>query len=289
MTLSELLRVGPGPVDLSSIDPAGTPGLPDAKAVRKHPKIWAREELVRIGERLAGYQEMMFASGKAADSKRRVLLVLQAMDCGGKDGTVKHVAGHLNPLGLHIRAFGKPTPEELGHHFLWRIRRALPAAGYFGIFNRSHYEDVLVARVHSLVPEEVWQGRYDEINAFERQLVEDGVTLVKVMLHISYDEQAARLADRLADPTKFWKYNPGDIDERARWADYQAAYADALTRCAGWYVVPANRKWYRDWAISTLLLERMGQLDLSYPPAGFDPQAEQQRLKATVQIDVKPR
>ncbi|MGC5019895.1 PPK2 family polyphosphate kinase [Micromonospora sp. DT47] len=217
--------------------------------------------------------------GRAA----RVLLVLQAMDCGGKDGTVKRVAGAMNPLGLHIRSFGPPTVEELRHDFLWRIRRALPPPGYVGIFNRSHYEDVLVVRVGSLVPEATWRARYDEINAFERELTDADVTLVKVMLHISHEEQGERLMERLTDPTKYWKYNPGDIDARARWDDYQAAYAEALGRCgaeaAPWFVVPADRKWYRDWAVAHLLRETFGGLDLGYPPAGFDVEQERQRLR----------
>jgi PPK2 family polyphosphate:nucleotide phosphotransferase len=212
-----------------------------------------------------------------------VLLVLQAMDCGGKDGTIKRVAGAMNPLGLHIRSFGPPSPEELRHDFLWRMRRALPPPGYVGIFNRSHYEDVLVARVESLVPEQTWRARYDEINAFERELVDGRVTLVKVMLHISRAEQGARLRERLTDPHKYWKYNPGDIDARARWDDYQAAYAEALSRCdtdaAPWFVVPADRKWYRDWAVAHLLWETFDGLELGYPAAGFDVARERARLR----------
>ncbi|MFG1889609.1 PPK2 family polyphosphate kinase [Micromonospora sp. NPDC049051] len=213
---------------------------------------------------------------------RRVLLVLQAMDCGGKDGTIKRVAGAMNPLGLHVRSFGPPTPEELRHDFLWRIRRALPPPGYVGVFNRSHYEDVLVARVESLVPESIWRARYDEINAFEREQVDAGVALVKVFLHISYAEQGRRLLERLDEPRKHWKYDPSDVDARARWDDYQAAYAEALSRCgtdaAPWYVVPADRKWYRDWAVAHLLRETFDTLDLGYPPAGFDVRRERERL-----------
>jgi PPK2 family polyphosphate:nucleotide phosphotransferase len=286
-TLRNSLRVGPGPVDLAGIDPRSTPGLPDIRAVRQDAKRWARAELAEIGAELAVHQEMLYAAAKAGapDERRRVLLVLQAMDCGGKDGVTKRVAGMMNPLGLHIVAFGKPTEEEAAHDFLWRIRQALPDPGYLGVFNRSHYEDVLAVRVHGLVPASTWQARYDEINRFERELVDDGVRLVKVMLHISRDEQRQRLLDRLGDPTKYWKYNPGDIDERARWAGYQAAYADALGRCgtdqAPWYVVPADRKWYRDWAVATLLLEELRDMDLAYPPPDFDPAAEQTRLAAT--------
>jgi PPK2 family polyphosphate:nucleotide phosphotransferase len=278
MKLRGALRIPPGgPVDLSAIDPAGTPGMP-----HKADKHWADDRLVEIGAELADHQERLYAGGKAGGSRRRLLLVLQAMDCGGKDGTVRKVAGVMNPQGLHIIAFGKPTEEELRHDFLWRIRKALPAPGYVGVFNRSHYEDVLVVRVHGLVPHEVWAGRYDEINRFERELADDGTTIVKVMLHISYEEQRRRLLARLDDPTKLWKYSPGDLDERKLWPAYQEAYADALRRCstsyAPWYVVPADRKWYRDWAVATLLHETLVGLGLQYPPAGFDVAAERRRL-----------
>lgn len=281
--VSELLRVGSG-VDLASIDPAGTPGLPDRRRVRRDPKGWARAELAALGAELARRQEMLFASAKCDPAdRRRVLLVMQAMDCGGKDGTVKRVAGTMNPQGLRITAFGPPTAEEREHDFLWRIRRALPLPGYLGIFNRSHYEDVLVARVRELVPPRVWKGRYEKINGFERELADSGFTLVKVMLHISYEEQRRRLLERLRDPTKYWKYDPDDVDNRAYWPAYQSAYQDAMRRCgtdhAPWHVVPADRKWYRDWAVAHLILEALGGLDLSYPPPGFDPQTERKRLE----------
>ncbi|MGN9776038.1 PPK2 family polyphosphate kinase [Micromonospora sp. H33] len=309
--MRELLRVDSG--DLGSIDPGSTPGLPGRAVTTKDRKGWARAQVRLLGDELGRQQEMLFATAKvragaagateavadtsagAADAAEagaattagatgapRVLLVLQAMDCGGKDGTVKRVAGAMNPLGLHIRSFGAPTAEELRHDFLWRIRRALPPPGYVGVFNRSHYEDVLVARVESLVPEVTWQARYDEINAFERELVDGGVALVKVLLHISYAEQGRRLLERLDDPRKHWKYDPSDIDARARWDDYQAAYAEALNRCgtdaAPWYVVPADRKWYRDWAVAHLLRETFDTLALGYPPAGFDVRRERERL-----------
>jgi PPK2 family polyphosphate:nucleotide phosphotransferase len=245
-SLRDLLRVGPT-VDLTEIDPRSTPGLPGREVTGRKAKSWAREQLTTIGADLARHQEMLYADAKAGGGHRRLLLVLQAMDCGGKDGTIKKVARAMNPLGLHIVAFGPPTEQELKHDFLWRIRRALPPPGYVGMFNRSHYEDVLVARVESLVPERTWRSRYWQINGFERELVNSGFALVKVMLHISYEEQRERLLERLTDPTKHWKYDPGDVDARARWADYQAAYADALSRCgtehAPWHVVPADRKW----------------------------------------------
>jgi len=278
--MRELLRVPAGDTfDLSSVDARATPGLPDPE----DPRRWARDQLADIGTDLAGYQEKLYAAAKRGDDPRRVLLILQAMDCGGKDGTVRKVVGMVDPAGVSIVSFGVPTPEERRHHYLWRIRRALPAPGYLGVFNRSHYEDVLVVRVHDLVPGKVWRRRYDQINDFERGLADDNLTIVKVMLHISPDEQRKRLRDRLDDPTKFWKYNPGDLDERKLWPAYQAAYGDALGRCstdaAPWYVVPADRKWYRDWAVATLLRETLHDLDPRYPPADFDVKAEKRRLK----------
>lgn len=281
--VSGLLQVGSG-VDLGAIDPGGTPGLPDRKDVRRDPKGWARAELVMVGQELARQQEMLFANAKVNPAdQRRVLLVLQAMDCGGKDGTVKKVAGTMNPEGLRITAFGPPTAEERQHDFLWRIRRALPLPGYLGIFNRSHYEEVLVVRVRELAPARVWKPRYEKINDFERELVDSGFSLVKVMLHISYEEQRRRLLERLRDPTKYWKYNPDDVDNRAYWPAYQQAYQDAIERCgtdhAPWHVVPADRKWYRDWAVAHLILDALKRLDLSYPAADFDPRAETKRLE----------
>jgi PPK2 family polyphosphate:nucleotide phosphotransferase len=280
--LAQALRVAPGTTPgLAGIDPAATPCLPPG-APGKHRKAWARKQLTAIGGDLASLQERLYATAKAGAGSARVLLVLQAMDCGGKDGTTRRVAGQMNPQGMHIVGFGKPSPEELAHDFLWRIRRALPPPGYVGVFNRSHYEDVLVARVHELVDEATWRARYEQINAFERELVEGGTTLIKVMLHISFAEQTERLAQRLEDPTKHWKYNPGDIDERTRWARYQQAYEDALRECstgsAPWHVVPADRKWYRDWAVATLLRRAMTGMGLSYPPGDFDVATERERL-----------
>ncbi|HKD97805.1 MAG TPA: polyphosphate kinase 2 family protein [Micromonosporaceae bacterium] len=280
MSLRDVLRVDPGArVDLASIDPDGTPGLPRRNKVDKQ---WGRAQLDVLGLELASLQERLFATAKVAGSQRRVLLVLQAMDCGGKDGTVRKVAGTMNPQGLTVVGFGKPTEDELAHDFLWRIAKALPPAGQIGVFNRSHYEDVLVARVHKLVPRRTWQARYSKINQFEAAQAAAGTTILKVMLHISPEEQRERLLERLADPTRYWKYNPADINERALWDDYQAAYADALSACstavAPWYVVPANRKWYRDWAVATLLRDTIADLDLQYPPADFDVATERARL-----------
>jgi PPK2 family polyphosphate:nucleotide phosphotransferase len=282
--LRDLLAVQPGKASLADIDPGATPGLPETKAVRKDPKAWSRSEVDAISTDLAAYQERLFASAKVGGSTKRILLLLQAMDCGGKDGTVRNVMRGLNPVGIKAVGFGPPTEEERKHDFLWRIRNALPPAGYVGVFNRSQYEDVLVVRVHELVPKEVWSQRYDEINAFEAEQVQSGLTLVKVMLHISRDEQKERLLARLDDPTKQWKYNPGDLAERSRWEDYQQAYEDALNRCstevAPWYVVPANRKWYRNWAVANLLRSAFQSIDPQYPPPGYDVEAERARLLA---------
>ncbi|GAA5177712.1 polyphosphate kinase 2 family protein [Rugosimonospora acidiphila] len=277
-------------VDLGAIDPDGTPGLPGKAG--KRPKAWARQELEKVGIELASHQERLYANAKAAAGRRRVLLVLQAMDCGGKDGTTRRVAGTMNPQGLHIVAFGTPTPEELAHDFLWRIRAAMPTAGYVGVFNRSHYEDVLIARVHEIVTPDVWRARYAQINQFERDLTRNGTTIVKVMLHISFEEQRKRIEQRLDDPTKHWKYNPADVDERGYWAEYQNAYQDALSECstgyAPWHIIPANKKWYRDWAVASLLRGAFRDLRLTYPEGAFDLAAERRRLAAAT-VPVKQR
>jgi PPK2 family polyphosphate:nucleotide phosphotransferase len=280
----DLLTLPKGPVDLSDVDTRATHGLPDEAAVRKDPKTWSRADVARIGTLLADHQQRLFASAKATGDPRRVLLVLQAMDCGGKDGTINGVVGAMNPLGLRIKAFGPPTKEELAHHFLWRIRKALPDPGLVGVFNRSYYEDVLVARVRSLVPPRTWRARYDRINAFEEELVTRNVTIVKVMLHISYEEQRQRLLARLLDPTKRWKFNRGDLDDRALWPAYQAAYADALARCntddARWHVVPADRKWYRNWAVANVLLAALEGMRLTYPDVDLDVAELRMRLES---------
>jgi PPK2 family polyphosphate:nucleotide phosphotransferase len=266
-SLRDILRVPTGPVDLAALDTAATPKAPASKAK-------ALEDVRRRGKRLATLQEMLYAEGTSDIATRRVLLVLQGMDSSGKDGTVKHVIGMLNPEGCRITSFKAPTPQERGHHFLWRIRRAVPPPGQVGIFNRSHYEDVLVVRVHNLVPEATWSRRYAEINRFEEQLAANGVTFVKCFLHISPEEQRERLLARLDDPTKRWKFNPGDLAERARWADYTRAYEAVLERCstaaAPWYVIPADRKWYRDWAVTRLLTETLEDLHLRYPDPDLD-------------------
>jgi PPK2 family polyphosphate:nucleotide phosphotransferase len=262
----QLLRTGSA--GLKRLDPRATPGLPRKRPPDIDAKTWSRSEVGRLGQLLGARQERIFARAKADADRRRLLLVLQAVDCGGKDGTVRSVVGAMDPLGMHIKAFGPPTVEERSHHFLWRISRALPPAGYIGVFNRSHYEDVLAVRVKGLAPKSVWRRRYHEINAFEQALVNDGLTIVKVMLHISYEEQGERLLARLEDPTKRWKFNPSDLDDRDHWAGYQQAYGDVLNKCsaaAPWYVVPADRKWYRNWAVANLLLAYLDEMHLDYP------------------------
>lgn len=261
------LRVG-------DIDPDATPGFRGSKA--DAPELQAERN-----ERFAELQEMLYASSRSGD-RRSVLLVLQGMDTAGKGGIVKHVVGAGNPQGIWYSAFGKPTPEELSHHYLWRIQKAVPPAGHIGVFDRSHYEDVLIVRVHDLVPQSVWERRYDEINAFERELVDAGTTIIKVAMFVSLDEQKKRLSERLDRPDKYWKYNPADIDERLLWPKYQEAYQAVLDRTstehAPWHVVPCNRKWYSRLAITELLIEALEQLQLSWPPADFDVEAEKKRL-----------
>ena len=275
-SLRDELRVAPGStVDLSERDPRATPLAPGGK--RR-----TREALGEQGVHLASLQEALWAEG-AGGGRRRVLLVMQGMDTSGKGGAVEHVIGCVNPQGVRIASFGKPTPVELRHHFLWRVRRQLPPAGTIGIFDRSHYEDVLVARVHQLAPGDVIEERYAEINRFERLQTAEGVTVVKCFLNLSYDEQRERLLARLDDPTKQWKFNEGDLAERDRWGDYQQAYRIALERCstpdAPWYVVPADRKWYRNWAVAGLLLETLRELDPRYPQPDLDVVGLRRRLQ----------
>jgi PPK2 family polyphosphate:nucleotide phosphotransferase len=278
------LRLEPGkPADPTAIDPAAIPIGPKSKQK-------AARDAGRVASELDDLQEALYAQGAAGGGRRRLLLVLQGMDTSGKGGTIRHAAGVFNPQGLHIASFKKPTPEELRHHFLWRIRRQVPSPGMIGVFDRSHYEDVLIVRVDQLVPEAQWRSRYDEINDFEAELVADGVTIVKCFLHISPQEQRERLLARLDNPAKHWKYNPADVDNRAKWNDYQFAYAEALQRCgtaiAPWYVIPSDRKWYRNWAVTRILLETLRELDPRYPPARFDVAAERARLMASTTAPV---
>jgi PPK2 family polyphosphate:nucleotide phosphotransferase len=274
--VSDLLRAPTSGLDLAAVDTRATPGFEGGKTE-------GREALPQLGAQLAGLQEQLYADGRTGGN-RKVLLVLQGMDTSGKGGTVGHVLGQVDPAGVLIAAFKRPTAEELAHDFLWRIRRRLPEAGMLGVFDRSHYEDVVTVRVLKLADKRTWTRRYRSIERFEASLTQDGTTLVKCFLHISADEQKARLLARLDDPTKHWKYNPADLDNRVLWDEYMSAYGEAIERTstdvAPWYVVPADRKWYRNWAISTLLLEALGGLGLAWPTAAFDVDAERRRLQA---------
>ena len=255
--LASRFRVSPGSrVDLRRVDPDGSPGFSRESAGLKMTTDLAR---------LASLQERIWA-----ERKHRVLIVLQGIDASGKDGTISHVMSAFNPQGCRVVGFGVPSEVELAHDYLWRIHAATPRTGEIVIFNRSHYESVLVERVHSLVPEAVWRKRYDQINDFEATLAAEGTMIVKFFLHIDRDEQLARLKARYDDPTKRWKFNVGDLDERKLWDDYRVAFEDALERCstavAPWYVIPANHKWYRDLAVGEIVAQTLETLDPRYPP-----------------------
>jgi len=279
ISLSELLRLPAGPVSLADLDTAATPGFEGDKAD-------APRATEALAPDLGELQERLYAAGRAGEpDAKRILIVLQGMDTSGKGGAIRHAIGMVDPQGITIKAFKAPTEEERSHPYLWRIERELPDAGQIGIFDRSHYEDVLVVRVNNLVDEAVWGKRYDEINTWEDNLAQTGTVLIKCFLHISADEQKERLLARLDDPTKHWKYNPGDVDERAKWPAYTEAYEAALERCstqhAPWFVVPSDRKWYRNWAVARLLVEHLRALDLEWPAADFDVATEKARVTAT--------
>lgn len=248
-------------VRLKDYDPDYTEGLKKEEALALE---------AALEKRLAELQDKLFAQ-----SKKALLVVFQAMDAGGKDGAIKKVFDSVNPQGVRAASFKVPTPVELAHDFLWRIHQVVPPKGYIGIFNRSHYEDVLVVRVNEIVPRGVWEKRYDMINAFERLLAENGTTILKFYLHISKDEQKDRLQARLDDPEKRWKFSVGDLPVRERWDDYMAAYEDVFTRCntddAPWHIVPANKKWYRDLVITRTIVGAMEKMGLAYPAPDFDP------------------
>jgi PPK2 family polyphosphate:nucleotide phosphotransferase len=268
------LRAGEGFV-LADVDTSSTPGFAGDKA-------YAQQALESGRETLGELQEKLFAQSRSGGSTGNVLLVLQAMDTAGKGGIVRHVVGAVDPQGVAHHAFKAPTPDELAHDFLWRVRRELPGPGMIGVFDRSHYEDVLIGKVRRLAPPEDIEQRYADIVAFEDELVANGTTLVKVMLHISSDEQKERLADRLARPDKHWKYNPGDLEERLVWNDYQDAYETAIrrtsTEAAPWFVVPADRKWYARIAVQKLLIDALASRGLDWPAAQFDVDLEKTKL-----------
>ena len=251
-------RVRPGhEVQLAEHDPASTVGAPGDH-------LRTEEATVPLHDELSALQDRLWA-----ESRRSLLVVLQGLDASGKDGTIKHVFRGVNPQGATVTSFKEPTPEELAHDFLWRVHQRTPAAGVIGVFNRSHYEDVLVVRVHGLVPERVWRARYGYINAFEENLAASGTTMVKFFLSVSYQEQGRRLQDRLDQPDKRWKARAADFAERTHWDAYQAAYRDMLeqtsTEVAPWFVIPADHKWYRNWAVSQVLLHTLEKMDPHYP------------------------
>ena len=268
MSFAEKLRVKPGKkCHLSAWKTDSTPGVKDQAEAEKATLTHVRE--------LEKYQYKLHAEGR-----RSVLIVLQGMDASGKDGVVRHVMSGFDPLGCNVTAFKVPTQEELAHDFLWRVHRAIPSRGDVGVFNRSHYEDVLVVRVHDIVPKKEWARRYEHINAFEALLATGGTTVIKFHLHIGRAEQKRRLIERLDDPVKRWKFNEHDIDERELWKDYRAAYEEALSRCSTetspWYVIPADHKWYRDHAISRILVETFAHLDPEIP----EPELDVKQLRA---------
>ncbi|MEO6206678.1 MAG: polyphosphate kinase 2 family protein [Candidatus Limnocylindrales bacterium] len=259
--LRDALRTKPGSrVRLGKLDPKATHGWDKASG---------EPELERQLARLSDLQDRFWAEGK-----RSVLVVLQGIDAAGKDGTINKVMEAFNPQGCPVTSFKVPSTEELARDFLWRIHKAVPRKGEIGIFNRSHYEDVLVVRVHGFVPKAVWSKRYEQINAFERHLVDNGTTIVKFFLSIDQDEQRQRFQDRFDDPTKRWKFSMGDLEERKLWDDYQAAFDEALTKTstdhAPWHVIPANRNWFRNLAVATILADTIAALKPAYPAVADD-------------------
>ena len=262
MKYHKQFRVKPGArVRLEEHDPDDVGGL--------RGKAEAEKPMQKNLQRLSELQYLLYA-----ESRRALLVVLQATDAGGKDGTVRHVMSGLNPQSCRVTSFKVPSATELAHDFLWRVHAAVPAKGEIGIFNRSHYEDVLVARVHGLVSEKVWRARYDQINRFEESLSKNDIRILKFFLHISKSEQRKRLEERLKDPTKNWKISPADLAERARWGEYIEAYEEALSRCsteeAPWFIIPANHKWFRNLAVSQIIVEALEEMDMKFPPPSFD-------------------
>ncbi|GAA1246617.1 PPK2 family polyphosphate:nucleotide phosphotransferase [Microbacterium phyllosphaerae] len=274
---AKTLQVGDG-FRLADVDPRSTPGYDGSKADGARALESGLDELNHLQERL-------FAESRVGVAKDSVLLILQAMDSAGKGGIVRHVVGGVDPQGVALTAFKAPTAEELAHDFLWRVTPRLPEPGFIGVFDRSHYEDVLIGRVRSLAPADEIERRYDAINTFEAEAAASGIRIIKVMLHISPDEQKARLMERLERPDKHWKYNPGDVDERLLWDDYMAAYQTVFDRtstaAAPWHVIPADRKWYARLAVQELLLDALQGIDPQWPAAEFDVEAEKKRLAAS--------
>jgi PPK2 family polyphosphate:nucleotide phosphotransferase len=268
--------VGPD-YDLRAIDPRRIVAGPADK-------VAARAEVVALEGEVTELQERLYAESKGG-GRRRLLIVLQGMDTSGKGGAIKALDRISEPLGVRMAQFGAPTKAELKKHYLWRIEQKLPPPGTIGIFDRSHYEDVLVVRVRNLVPQEEWEKRYDEINAWEKKWADDGIVFLKCMLLISPEEQKERLLARLAEPNKQWKYRPGDVDDRLLWNDFMEAYQVALMRCstdyAPWYVIPADRKWHRDWLLTRMVAETLREMNPQYPATTFDVPTEIARVKAS--------
>ncbi len=265
--LMKALQVPPGqPVDLDEHDPRDTSLIGEEEA--------ARARIVEDAKAIDLLQDQLYAEGR-----RALLVILQGTDTSGKDGTVRHVFNATGPLGVSVHAFGRPSGEELAHDYLWRVHQVCPRRGTIGIFNRSHYEDVLVAKVRGLAPADEIERRYHQINAFEAMLVDNGTTILKFMLRISKKQQAKRLQARLDDPAKRWKFDPGDLEDRARWDDYVAAYETMLERCstahAPWYVIPADRKWARNAAIAAIVRATLETMDPHYPKVDWDPKRYQ--------------
>ncbi len=251
-------RIKPGQkVKLKDIDP-------NDKGDWQGMKEEGKAEVLKLNQKLSDLQELLYAG-----QKHRLLVVIQAMDTGGKDGTIRAVFEGVNPQGVRVANFKAPSPVELAHDYLWRVHAQVPARGELVVFNRSHYEDVLVVRVHNLVPPEVWKKRYDQINEFERLLTEEGTTILKFYLHIDPDEQKKRLIERIEDPKKQWKFNPGDLEERKLWGQYMAAFEEMLektsTRDAPWYVIPADDNWYRNLAVASIIVKTLEDLKMKYP------------------------
>ncbi len=243
-------------IKLKDVDPDDTGDIKQ--------KADIRDKLEKDLARIRVLQEALYA-----EHKRSLLIVLQAMDTGGKDGTIEHVCGAMNPQGVLVTPFKVPSAEEMAHDYLWRVHKQTPGKGMIGVFNRSHYEEVLVVRVHDLVPKEVWSKRYEQINHFETLLTDNGTVILKFFLHISKAEQKERLLDRLNTPDKRWKFALGDLKERALWDQYQEAYQDALNKCttaaAPWYVIPANKKWYRNYVVARIIRQTLEEMDPQYP------------------------
>jgi len=259
----DLLRIKPGSaLDLAAIDTSATPGFGGDKDA-------AGDRLKELRDELAASQERLWA-----EKRQSLLIVLQALDAGGKDGVIRKVITAFNPQGTRVASFGVPTEEELRHDYLWRVHAATPGRGRIGVFDRSHYEDVLVVRVNELVPKSVWSKRYDEINAWEAYLAANGMRIVKFYLHISREEQRERLQKRLDNPEKHWKWSSGDLETRRKWRAYRSAYTDALARCstktAPWFVIPADLKWYRDLAVAEILVETAREMKPQWPKSDED-------------------